>query len=140
MIDKCSYVIEKFLELDKNERIPMDITQHILTCSKCRSQIRMFSHAEHMVAKDSLDNPFSFVPTNEVMEKLYPGSTEPKHISIKQWLIFGIILLICMILCSIAIARFIPQLQIFGFLFTSGIIITYCLLFIGLNLDFFVKA
>jgi len=138
MSKKCSYVIEKFLELDKNQRIPAKLTLHILSCNECRSQIRMYTQAEKMMCRKE-ENLFDFVPTSMVMEKLYPGSTKPKKVPMLQWIIIGIMLLLCMIFSSIVIEKYIPQLNPLGFIFIAGIICSYALMFVWCNLDFFVK-
>lgn len=138
MNKNCSRIMERFLELDKNQHIPLDITAHLLNCSQCRNQVRMYTQAEKLICKNE-ENLFDFVPTSQVMEKLYPGSTKPKKMPILHWLIIGILLLICMIFCSIAIQKFIPHLHPLGFIFIAGIISTYCMMFVWCNLDFFVK-
>lgn len=138
MSKKCSHIMERFLELDKNERIPLDMTAHILNCAQCRNQIKMYTQAEKLLCKKE-ENLFDFVPTSQVMEKLYPGSIKQKKMPILHWLIIGIILLICMIFCSIAIQKFIPHLNPFGFIFIAGIICTYCMMFVWCNMEYFVK-
>lgn len=136
----CTFVMDKFLELDKNEKFPLWMTKHFLTCEKCRANVRMFTQAERMLRKDAVtQNPFSYATISEVKEKLYPGSTKPKKVPLFYWLVIGIILLICMIFFEVYINRFIPELQAYSFIFVAGIITTYTMLFIGFNLDLFVK-
>lgn len=139
MNKKCSYVMEKFLELDKNQHIPLNMTAHILNCNECRNQIKMYTQAEKLLSKNE-ENLFDFVPTSQVMEKIYPGSTKPKKMPILHWLIIGILLLICMICCSIIIAKYIPQLNPLSFIFIAGVICTYCMMFVWCNMDYFVKS
>lgn len=138
--EDCDYVMEKFLELDKNEMLPLWMTKHLLMCDKCRANVRRFSHAEKILSKSGkIDNPFSFATISDIKEQLYPGSTKAKKVPILYWLIIGIILLVCLTFLTIYLSKFLPQMQTYISFFMAGIIITYCMLFIGLNLDFFVK-
>jgi len=136
---ECSKVMDKFLELDKHERIPLWITKHILTCSECRSNVRLFTQAERLLARDEGENPFTYAAISDVKEKLYPGSTREKRVPILYWLVIGIILLFCMVFCAVLVNKFIPEMQGFSFIFIAFMISTYCMLFIGMNMDFFVK-
>ena len=49
--EKCNKIMDKFLELDKNQKLPFSVTWHLLCCKKCRSQVRLCSIAEKTVAK-----------------------------------------------------------------------------------------
>ena len=44
--EKCDRIMDSFLELDKNQKIPFRITWHLLTCKKCRTQVRLCTLAE----------------------------------------------------------------------------------------------
>lgn len=137
---QCTQVMDKFLELDKNEKMPLWMTKHFLTCEDCRSNVRMFSHAEKMISREEgQGNPFGYATVSDVKEKLYPGSTKPKKVPLVHWIIIGILLLVCMVLCTIFTAEFIPELQKYGFMFVAGFITVYVMLFIWFNMDFFVK-
>lgn len=137
---KCNYVMDKFLELDKNEKIPFWMTRHFLTCEECRSNVRMFTQAEKMLHKEeNQQNPFGYATLMEVKEKLYPGSTKPKRVPVLYWIVIGIVLLLCMILCTILSKEATPLIQCYSFIFVAASITTYIMLFIGFNLDFFIK-
>lgn len=136
----CSVVMDKFLELDKDERIPLWVTKHLLVCSECRNCVRMFTKAEHLLVKDSeAESPFTFATISDVKEKLYPGSTKEKKVPLFYWLVIGILLITCMVFSSFAISRYLPSLQTCSFVFVSLIVSAYCMLFVGMNMDFFVK-
>lgn len=137
---KCSYVMDKFLELDKNEKIPVWMTKHFLLCEECRSSVRMYTQAEKMLSKEGQkENPFGYATVSDIKEKLYPGSTKPKRVPLLYWIIIGIVLLLCMILCTICTIEVFPAIQGYTFLFVAAVISTYIILFIGFNLDIFIK-
>lgn len=138
--EKCSEVMDGFLELDRNERIPLWITRHLLICSECRTNVRLFTQAEKILSRRTAgENPFTYAAISDVKEKLYPGSTKEKKVPIFYWLVIGIVLVACMILQAFFAGKFFPELQSLGCIFAALVITTYCMLFIGMNMDFFVK-
>ena len=44
----CEERMNEFLMLDKNERIPLRVTLHLLKCAKCRSEVRLMTMAERV--------------------------------------------------------------------------------------------
>lgn len=136
----CSYVMDRFLEIDKKEKIPLWMTKHFIMCEECRSNVRMYTQAEKMLSRDNCgENLFAYATLSDVKEKLYPGSTKAKRIPLIHWLIIGIFLILCMILCGIITNKFLPEIQNYFFIFVAAVITTYCMLFIGLNMDLFYK-
>lgn len=136
----CSEVMDGFLKLDRNERIPLWITKHLLICSECRTNVRLFTQAEKILSRRTGgENPFTYAALSDVKEKLYPGSTKEKKVPIFYWLAIGIVLVVCMILLALFAGKYFPELQSLGCIFAALVITTYCMLFIGMNMDFFVK-
>lgn len=132
--------MDGFLKLDRNERIPLWITKHLLTCSECRTNVRLFTQAEKILSRRTGgENPFTYAALSDVKEKLYPGSTKEKKVPIFYWLAIGIVLVVCMILLALFAGKYFPELQSLGCIFAALVITTYCMLFIGMNMDFFVK-
>lgn len=139
----CNEIMDRYLELDKGERVPFHITWHLLTCRKCRQQIALLRLAEKTVAK-SLEIP---VPLNDstieaVMKKIQPESdiSSQNPISIRKWIFGGILMIILMLEFGfITDPRSDNMLTLSFYLIFSAIIITYCALFIGTNMDFFIK-
>ena len=39
-IEECNRVMDIYLGLDKGERVPLNVTLHLLTCAKCRKQVK----------------------------------------------------------------------------------------------------
>ena len=48
---KCSQMMEKYLELDKNTRLPVSVTTHLLFCKECRSKILLLSKAQKLTSQ-----------------------------------------------------------------------------------------
>lgn len=137
---KCSEVMDGFLELDKHQRIPLWITMHLLTCSECRNNVRLYTQAEKFLATENDgEASFTYAAISDVKEKLYPGSTREKKVPLFYWLVIGIILVACMILSTFFAGKIIPELLSLVWIFVAVVVTTYCMLFIGMNMDFFVK-
>lgn len=133
---ECSEVMDKFLELDVNQRIPLWIRKHLLACPECRKNVRKFSQAVRFLDQEgNSQDPFTYSTLSDVKEKIFPGSTKEKKVPLKQWLVSGIILVMCMILGSVAVSKFFPEFQAISFIFVAGTLIAYSMLFIGMNMD-----
>ena len=97
--DECSKIMDTYLELDKGERIPWKVTLHLLTCSKCRKQVKMLKAAEK-IARSPIEIP---VPIDDssilaVMSKINPDYQNYKNpISIAKWIIAGVIMILFML-------------------------------------------
>ena len=39
--EKCEKIMDTFLALDKDERLPLSVSLHLLACPHCRSQVRL---------------------------------------------------------------------------------------------------
>lgn len=139
--ENCDSIMDMFFELDKNERIPLKITLHLLSCKNCRTNIRMMTKAERILQKKETDISVADGATLfDVMAKLYPQKYAQKKVSLKSWLITGIILLLCMIFLTVISAYVIPMIQIYACIFSGLAISCYVAFFIAGNMDFFIKA
>lgn len=133
---ECSKVMDKFLELDNNQHIPLWITKHLVSCPECRNHVRMLTQAQKILTEEGTSqDPFTYSAIYDVKEKIFPGSTKEKKVPFKQWLISGGILVFCMILGSVAVSKFFPEFQNISFIFVASALIAYCMLFIGMNID-----
>ena len=141
--DVCTKVMNTFFALDKNERLPLWATAHLLVCRKCRTQVRLCTLAEQVCA-DSLKQP---LPQGHdlVQGILYriEHSQELKDIqpiTMRKWIFSGIAMIAAMLAFGLSTtADTDPRLLIAFYLLFGGIVTVYCALFIGSNLDFFVK-
>ena len=46
----CEEIMNSYLLLDKDEKVPLKIFLHLFFCRKCRHQIKMLSYAEKQIA------------------------------------------------------------------------------------------
>ena len=142
MSNKCNDVMDKFLSLDKGQILPLKVTMHLLFCKKCRSEIKMLKEAEK-VCKAPIEVP---CPIDDksillVMQKIDPSYTyTTSPISIKKWILGGI----CMILFMLCFGLNNPYqtnqaISIYFYLFFAILVTVYCAMFVGTNIDYFVK-
>src|SRR5574344_437159 len=122
---ECERFINEYLELDKYERVPLSLTFHLLTCKKCRTQVRLLT-------------------ITEIMQKINPAwdpetcSTNP--VSMTKWIIGGIAMILFMLVFAIFTSSASDQRLLVAFyLVFGGVVTSYCTLFVGSNMDFFVK-
>lgn len=142
--EKCKKIMDQFLLLDKNQKIPLKITLHLLGCKECRTQVRLLSLAEKASAK-SLNTklPLNNDTLVSIMSKIKPKTVAPekiKHESLAHWIIIGIIMLVAMLVYGVQTVSLNSTFMVVPFyLCFAGIVCVYCALFVGSNLDFFVK-
>lgn len=143
--EKCDKIMDSFLELDKNQKIPFRITWHLLTCKKCRTQVRLCTLAEKASAKPlnaslPLDNQTLISIMNQIDSKYITKSNKVKHVSFFNWIVIGILMLVALLTYGISTEGLSATIWVVPFyLFFAGTICVYCALFVGSNLDFFVK-
>lgn len=152
----CNEAINRYMALDKHEPVPFTVTIHFLRCKKCRSLVRAMTEAsaackisktytadvDNLLMKKTMDRINSSmvnIQINRIEEHSLP------KIRILPWLIIGVIMITGL--------AFIPFTQIgrwasnnFKLAFTipfalifAIIVSVYSALFVGRNLDFFVK-
>jgi hypothetical protein len=154
----CEHAFKRYLELDKNKHVPPYVTFHLFICPECRTAVRKLTRAERVLARP-LSIP-AFAKSRPVTDPVVaaalariaasgiaysPVCETEQHVSMNRWLVTGI--------GMIAGFAIIPFTMIgewsgttFGnsfripFAIMCGVVITaYCGLFIGSNIDFFVK-
>ena len=122
--------MDDFLMLDKNERIPIKITLHLLKCKKCRSQVHYLTLSEKYAAEK-----LQYRPLTQMLENI-----PIKPVSMAKWIVSGILMIIMMVIFGLFLNRIdragfsIIFNLIFGLLVTA-----YCAIFVGTNIDFFIK-
>lgn len=130
-----------FLALDKDERLPLAVSFHLLACPECRSQVRLLTRAEHIAAtalsrEAGEDDRAVFA----IMQKAGIGEKSlPNPISLKRWVVSGIAMVLLMLSFGLFAAESSSELKIAFYLVFALIITTYCAMFIGSNIDFFIK-
>ena len=143
---KCNRIMDTFLLLDKDEHIPLNVTAHLLVCRKCRSQVRLLTRAEHLSALPlSIETPLTDTKLKSIMKKVHAMKRDwqkdesvPNPISMKGWVISGILMIILMLTFAL-FSRNNSVLSLAFYLVFAMIITVYSALFIGSNIDFFIK-
>ncbi|MCR5613107.1 hypothetical protein [Treponema sp.] len=140
--DECSKIMDTYLELDKGERIPWKVTLHLLTCSKCRKQVKMLKAAEK-IARSPIEIP---VPIDDssilaVMSKINPDYQNYKNpISIAKWIIAGVVMILFMLTFGLSSYQKADKAIMISFYILFACVVTaYCAMFVGTNIDYFVK-
>lgn len=142
---KCDKMMDKFLMLDKQERIPLDVTFHLLKCKKCRTQVRYLSKAEKYASEPlKVSVPITDSKISAILKAANSRwSTENfkiKPVSMAKWIVCGILMLLFMTTYTFTAAKLGNEEANTFFYITFGIVITaYCAIFIASNLDFFIK-
>lgn len=141
---KCNKIIERYLQLDKNQRLPLSITLHILSCKSCKNKIRMMSLAEESIKEPiSIEVPITDNSIEQIMQKISPetyNKITKNPISMTNWIISGIITILLLCASVIFASKFNSSTLTFIYTLISGTaIITYCCAFVISNIDFFVK-
>ena len=138
----CSEVMNNYLSLDKGERVPLGVTLHLITCKECRNQVRALKRAEK-IARAPLEIPVAMddFSIEAVMAKIAPNYNSTKNpISIAKWIVGGIAMILFMLtfgLSNYCTAN--KTVMITFYTLFAGCVTAYCAMFIGTNIDFFVK-
>lgn len=139
----CKNFMDNYMLLDKNQVLPLNMIIHLLFCEECRTIVRKFSKAEKLTfqveQKKCRQTCENSINNFEILQKIFKDDMKIHKVHLYNWIFIGIILLICMVFCSIILNRFIPQMQNVWFVFIATVICTYCVIFVGMNMDFFVK-
>lgn len=140
----CEKIMNEYIMLDKNERVPLKITLHMMKCKKCRRQIKMLSLAEKQLAEPlKIQVPLTDSTIENVLNKISPDLYKKmlkRPVSTAGWISGGIILFLCLIM----LMKFISELDsrnlsLFCSLMIAVIVTVYCTIFVISNIDIFIK-
>ena len=135
----CDYYMNRYLSLDKGERLPYQLTLHIMKCPACQKEIKNFAHAEK-IASEPLKLPVDadLDAVRKVVAQIDSGQKIKKHrVSIGSWIFFGIFLILTIFIGTSALKS-----KALLFVFYSSIavaIVVYSSAFFAYNLDYFIK-
>ncbi|MCR5724836.1 MAG: hypothetical protein K6G80_07120 [Treponema sp.] len=119
----CERTMNRFLELDKGERLPLAVTLHLLWCRDCRTQVRLMTMAERVVSGRSVHK-----------------MSLQKPVSLKKWIFGGVCMILFMLVFGRAADYFASEALWTAFALVFAAAVTaYCAIFVGCNMDFFVK-
>ena len=143
--EKCGNSMEQYLSLDKNERVPLKISMHLLSCKKCRAQIKMLKTAEK-VCKHSIiiATPITDSTIENVMQKISPeayNTLSKKNNSLQKKIICSLIIPVMLFIPAIFTTSAMNSdlLSLFYALLLAIYIASYCCVFALGNVDLFVK-
>ena len=141
---KCEEFMNRYLELDKNERIPFRLSMHLFFCRKCHRQIKMLAAAEKAAASPlKLQVPLTDASIENVMERIEPGAYRrmiEKPISIRNWIISGIAMITLLFVPILITNRMHSRdLSIAYAVLIAFCVTVYCCVFVFGNIDFFIK-
>lgn len=138
----CEFYMDKFFSLDKNDRLPLSLTIHLLLCKECRTTVRKFTLAEQ-ACKTFMNKTVDIQdPTiTAIMKSVVPEYQVPEiqPLSLKRWVVSGILMIIAMLFFGVTGTASDSQLSLSFYLVFAGIVTAYCAMFVGCNMDFFVK-
>lgn len=147
----CNEVVNKYLLLDKHERVPVSITVHLLYCKKCRTLIRNMTIAAEsgqaeMYEAMSGNNPLFLKTLQQIgLEQFVEKPAEVKNVSLLPWIAGEILIIAGFILMPLTnvgqwTAKSFGKIFTVPFIFIAVIFFAaYIFIFIDKNLDFFVK-
>lgn len=138
----CNKMMDEYFSLDKGERVPLKLTLYFLSCKDCRNQVRMLKSAEK-ISKAPLEIP---VPIDDssieaVMAKIDPMYNKSKNpISIRRWVVSGIVMILFMLAFGLSPYHESSRaITVSFYIFFAVAVTVYCSMFIGTNIDYFVK-
>jgi hypothetical protein len=150
----CDSAFDRYLELGKDERVPLQVTLHLFACPACRTAVRRLTRAESIMSAPlrSPDSPPGDPVIRAAIERIraaglsYPEVADDLgRVSMTRWLVALFALAAGFaIVPSSSIGQW--SRLVFGdayylpFYILCGVAVTvFGGLFVGSNIDFFVK-
>ncbi len=156
----CDRAFDRYMALDKNERVPLRVTFHLVGCPACRTAVRTMTRAEVLLARPLAPSPVAASHASATadpvilaaMERIrlsglaYPDlSGDEGRVSMTRWVVAGVALIAGFgIQSGTALGDW--SRLVFGnsysipFSILCGVAVTvFGGLFVGSNIDFFVK-
>ena len=135
--------METFYSLDKHERLPLKISLHLLFCKECRTKVRNLTTAEKLLLKNALSKSEDSSKTaTYVLNAISKTSLNyhEKKTSLRKWALSGTGLLACfLIIIPLLIIKGQDFLSLVSTISLSAVLCIWCFLFVGNNMDFFIK-
>lgn len=136
----CEQYMEQYLALDKGQRVPLSLSVHLLSCRKCREEIRGLVRAEKIASApvkapvnleaDSIRRVIDSIDTTYAAKK--------KNYPMVNWIIAGVVLVGALIVFAVLLNP--AKVLSFTLSMIFALLITgWVMAFVATNLDFFVK-
>lgn len=144
MKKNCSLIMDRFLELDKHQALPLKLSLHLLACKKCRTQVRLMTLAQktcsHALSVPTSDEDKAIILLMQKIDPNYKPDTPVNHISMRRWIFSGLAMIAGMLFFMVYSKSLNNSaLDIAFYCFFACAICAYCAIFVGSNMDFFVK-
>ncbi len=141
---KCESILEQYLDLDKNQKVPFSLTMHLLFCKSCRQKIKLLSKAQKIIKEPiELATPITDSVIQSVLQKIDEKQNikiRKNPVNILQWVIAGILMLSMIAFSLEQVNKINSRDMVLSYvLMIAFAVIAYCASFVCCNLDFFVK-
>lgn len=138
----CDDYLNEYLMLDKNQKLPLSLSLHLLKCKNCRKIIRSLTKAEKIAAEPlKIKSPTNSQEITQIVQQIDPNYNPKKSkISFTTWIFVGIILIASMILANILTKSI--STSFLSFVTVMSFVLLFCLYFFAFilaNQEFFVK-
>ena len=107
----CEKIIEDYLLLDRGEAVPLKLWTHLLFCKDCRTEVRFLNLADTACTKPlKIERKKEESLAKTIISRIQndPECKEifvPKELTLKNWIISGLIMLLPCFLQSIFIRK-----------------------------------
>lgn len=137
----CEQFMDQYLMLDKGEILPFKLSLHLLACRECRKEIRTLTKAQKLAGKPlKITVPSTDKSITKAMQSIDINYDSSKvHVPLFQWIIAGVIMIVAFFLFGLLTNTPTHEVNAIYYLLFAGSITAYCMLFVGTNLDFFIK-
>ncbi|MBO7637639.1 MAG: hypothetical protein J6S91_01565 [Treponema sp.] len=136
----CEECMDAYLSLDKGEKIPKSVTRHLLTCPKCREEIKAISRAEKIAAGPlAINSPVNTQTLTESLRKIDPDHVpRQKKLSLVAWILYAVAFMAAILVFCSLFTQF--SVLTFNFSFAFAVcIVVYVSVMVYTNMDIFVK-
>lgn len=143
MGNKCNDYLEVFYGLDKHEHLPIKLSLHLLFCRKCRTTVRTLTKTEKLLSEKAMAPSRESSKTAASVLNAIENTNLDYHenkTSLRKWALSGTGLFACLlIMVPLLILKGQDFLSLVSTISFSAMICIWCSLFVGNNMDFFVK-
>ncbi|WP_407398727.1 hypothetical protein [Treponema sp.] len=143
MENKCNEYLDVFYGLDKHEHLPLKLSMHLLFCKECRTTVRNLTKAEKLLSEKAMtasdDSSETAANLLNSIAKINLNYHEKKT-SLRKWALSGTGLFACfIIMIPLLIIKEQDFLSLISTISLSALLCIWCGLFVGNNMDYFVK-
>ena len=139
----CENILNRYLLLDKGERVPLSVSLHLLRCSKCREKIELLKKAEkELSAPLTIECPVTDESIQKVLSEIQPQVKDKfyKPLPFHLWILFGIIMITFLFSSLITTQDMNSKpLSIWYALTIAGCVTVYWAVFVVSHIDLFIK-